>query len=64
MRNLGAVLGAIVLAGCGDGEPRSLQEELGDTGLRPAWIWDDLGAATQRANDDRKPLLVLFRCVP
>jgi hypothetical protein len=28
------------------------------------WIYDDLAAATKTAKEKRKPMLVLFRCVP
>ena len=40
-----------------------LKQKLGDLELVGDWIYDDIEAGFRKAKAERKPLLVVFRCV-
>ena len=41
-----------------------LQFSLGDLEVKGPWIYNDVKAGFAQARSSRKPLLVIFRCVP
>ena len=68
-KNLVTAFALILVAGrtpwpaAGEETP-SLQSSLRDTGLGAHWVYDDFEQARATARRQKKPLLVLFRCVP
>jgi len=60
------LLGVSLLAGFAaaqDLSKEALRKKLKDD-VNPAWIYDDLPAATAAAKQSGKPILAVFRCVP
>ncbi len=45
-------------------EDTQLKKELGDLGIPDFWFYDNLGKARKKAASEKKPLLIVFRCVP
>ena len=67
-RSLVVVLGmagAVGAPACGRLEAQTdLRDRLGDFQAASHWIYDDWPAAKARAAKEKKPLFVVFRCVP
>ena len=49
---------------CQEAEPDSLKERIGDSAPGSRWIHDDWEKGRKRAEAEKKPLFVVFRCVP
>lgn len=57
---LSCLLGLLISSAAAD----ELQEELDDHLAGPHWLYNDLDGAIATARQAKKPLLVMFRCVP
>jgi hypothetical protein len=64
MKTVAAGLAVIALISLQDSKDRRLQENLKDTGIVGAWVYDDLDAGIAAAKKAGKPLMVVYRCVP
>ncbi len=65
---LNLIAGSVLLVGLAattaqEGPKEALRKKLKDD-VNPAWIYDDLPAATAAAKQSGKPILAIFRCVP
>ncbi|MCB9830865.1 MAG: hypothetical protein H6807_00190 [Planctomycetes bacterium] len=58
------LLALICALGAAGGCAKKLRDRIDDQVAAERWIYDDYEAALARARTERKPLFVLFRCVP
>ncbi|MHC4924733.1 MAG: hypothetical protein ACYTG4_11790 [Planctomycetota bacterium] len=43
---------------------RDLDENFGGSGAKDAWIYNDLARGFEEARAAKKPMMVVYRCVP